>query len=121
MKIPILVVLLPGIELRLRRTIARVKTRLLQAHDIFSSHGNDICSQLARSVLHQSAKDKLVAAAAPKVGLDEGILVHERFDIGADQLRVGNGIMDKNALAPGTFLEPFLPFRWRQVADVSEE
>src|SRR5262249_19087230 len=111
-KISILVILLSRIELRLRRAIARIKTRLLQGHDIFSSHGNDVCGQLARPVLHQSAKDQLVAATAPEVRLDEGILIHERFNIGADQLRIGNGIMDKNALASGTILESFLPFCW---------
>ena len=103
MKKPILVVLLAGVKLCFGRMVTRPDAGPLQRHDIFRPHRNHVRRQPAGSMLHHRTDDQLIAAAAIKFPLDEGISSREAFDIGSDQIGSGNGIVDKCAL---TFARP---------------
>jgi hypothetical protein len=71
--------------------------------------------------LCQSAKDQLVAAAAPELGLDEWILLHESAGIGVEQSGGGNTIKLKSTLFTRAIFEAFLPLLRRELVNLTQQ
>src|SRR5678816_4206844 len=104
MKIAVFVVLFARVELRLRRAVRRPDSRALESHDVLGSHRYDIRRQPTRLMLHHRAHNQLVAAATIKITANKWIASGEPFDVGADQIGVGNRIVCKLSLLTGALL-----------------